>query len=58
MEGIDISGTVLNTGVDYEPCQTKDFSTRMDGVFRSGTSFVLKFVVKTLGDRSTAPSRY
>lgn len=32
LEGIDISEAVLNVGVDDEFCQTKDFSTQMEGV--------------------------
>lgn len=32
LEGIDISEAVLNVGVDNELCQTKDFSTQVEGV--------------------------
>lgn len=32
LEGIDVSETVLNVGVNDELSQTKDFSTQVEGV--------------------------
>ena len=48
LEGINVSETVLNVGIDDEFSQTKDFTTQVEGVAKTGyLSFLVVRVLET-----------